>query len=223
MGAKDLVAEVVTGKAQVSAEQVKAYFRAKLKSAHDEAMLKPQPQIADPQDWWNVFCIGPVQFVNPNAPTLANGVIKVGETAFIATVIVLNPQPILPPSPGISPASILQSLAPDYVVTYQTGNLTTWTLGPAALNVTVDDGPIDQNVPFDIDILQFTATTPGIYEMNVSCRLVPSNPNVPQNVSHFAAFAREVLDLDGEEYFGFGQDEPAGFLYPGPIRFQVYP
>jgi hypothetical protein len=67
---------------------------------------------------------------------------------------------------------------------------------------------------FYVDVLGFVGTVPGLYEMNITARLLGAAPpfvNAPQ----FAAYATNVFDLDAGGLFG-----PTP---PGPMRFQVYP
>jgi hypothetical protein len=195
---------------------------ARTMTAYDEAMARMSAEVAEPDGWWNLFAIGPLQIFGVPGPLPPHQVIKVGETAFIGTVIVLNP--FLTLAPGLTPLSVLSNFALPYEVRYQTGNLTTWTLGPGALNV-VHSGAGLNLIPgqaFYVDILGFTANTPGLYEMNISGRILGAAPpfiNAPQ----FAGYARQVVDLDADTLF-FGSSIPApGFQFDQPIRFQVYP
>jgi hypothetical protein len=72
-------------------------------------------------------------------------------------------------------------------------------------------------VNFYVDILAFTAETPGLYEMNISARILGATPpfvNAPQ----FAGYARAVVDIDPDLFIS-----PApGLQFDLPIRFQVY-
>lgn len=206
-----------------TADDIKAQLEARVKSAYDQAMASapPSTEVVDPKDWWNLFAFGPIQPISVGGPVLSHQVIKVGETAFVGTVLVLNPFLVLPP--GVTPLSVLSNFALPYEVQYQAGNLTTWTLGPANMNV-VHAGGLVPNVAAYVDVLQFTATTPGLYEMNISARLLgAAAPFV--NAPQFAGYAREVFDLDAENlFFPFlpGSGIP-GFQFDQPIRFQVYP
>lgn len=206
---------------QVTAEDVKAHVEAMVKSALDEAIMvrnaQTSAEIAEPEGWWNLFAIGPLQLIGIPAPLLPHQVIKVGETAFVATILYLNDFWIL--QPGTTPADVLSNFALPYEVRYQTGNLTTWALGPANLNVT-HTGPGFNLVPgvnFYVDVLQFVAAQVGLYEMNISARILGATPafaNAPQ----FAGYARAVFDIDPELFI-----RPApGLQFDIPIRFQVY-
>jgi len=202
----------------ITADDVKAQIEARVKSALDEAMMSLREEAAEPEGWWNLYALGPIQILGVPAPLTPHQVIKVGETAFVATVLFLNPFLVL--SPGVTPASVLSGFALPYEVRYQTGNLTTWTIGPANLNV-IHSGAGFNLIPgvvTYVDILSFTATTPGLYEMNISARLLGTTPpfiNSPQ----FAGFARAVIDIDPDLFIS-----PApGLQFDLPIRFQVYP
>ncbi len=203
-----------------AAADVKAQMEARVKSALDEAMLRraaqPTAEVAEPEGWWNMYAIGPIQAIGIPGPLLPHQVIKVGETAFVATILFLNDFLIL--APGTTAADVLSNFALPYEVRYQTGNLTTWTLGPADMNV-VNSGPGYNLVPqvnFYVDVLAFVADTPGLYEMNISARILGATPpfvNAPQ----FAGYARAVVDIDPDLFIS-----PApGLQFDLPIRFQV--
>src|SRR5262249_44793253 len=128
----------------VSADDVRAQIEAQVKSAYDEAMARITQEVAEPQGWWNLYGIGPIQAFGVPWPLPPHQVIKVGETAFVATVMVLNP--FLTLAPGLTPLSVLSNFALPYEVRYQTGNLTTWSLGPGSLNV-VHSGPGQNLIP----------------------------------------------------------------------------
>jgi hypothetical protein len=68
-----------------------------------------------------------------------------------------------------------------------------------------------------IDVLAFTASVPGLYEMNISSRIlgaIAPFANAPQ----FAGYARAVIDIDPDLFIS-----PApGLQFDLPIRFQVY-
>jgi len=200
---------------------VKAQIEATVKSALDEAMMRraarTMAEIAEPEGWWNLYAIGPVQPIGIPSPLLPHQVIKVGETAYVATILFLNDFLIL--APGTTAADVLSNFALPYEVRYQTGNLTTWILGQADMNV-VHSGAGFNLIPqvnFYIDVLAFTASVPGLYEMNISARILGATPpfaNAPQ----FAGYARAVVDIDPDLFLS-----PApGLQFDLPIRFQVY-
>jgi hypothetical protein len=205
---------------QAEAARLKAQIEAAVQTAYEEWSSQPREEVAEPDGWWNLYAVGPVQFFSPGSPLPPHQVIKVGETAFVATVLILNPAPILPP--GMSPLDVLSNFALPFQVRYQTGNLTTWTLGSAALNQTQGGGLVP-GVGFYVDVLGFVADQPGLFEMNISARLLGAAPpfiNAPQ----FAGYARQVVDFDGDTLFGFGPNiGTPGFQFDQPIRFQVYP
>ena len=207
--------EVARGGENLTAADVRASVEARVKSALDEAM---ELQIAEPDGWWNIYALGPIQPVAVGGPLPPHQVIKVGETAFVATVMLLNPFNII--APGTTAADILSGFSLPYEVRYQTGNVTSWTLGQADMNV-VHSGPAEHLVPgvnVYVDVLEFKGSTPGLYEMNVSCRLLGATPpfvNAPQ----FAGFARAVVDFDADMFIS----PVPGLQFDVPIRFQVYP
>lgn len=210
--------EAKTG-TQLGKEDVRAIIEERVQSALDEALMSgPSAEIAEPEGWWNLFALGPIQFVGVPGPLLPHQIIKVNEPAYVATILFLNP--FLSLSPGTTAADVLSNFALPYEIQYQTGNLTTWTLGQADMNV-VHNGAGKNLVPGQVayvDVLQFTASTPGMYQMNVTARLLGAAPpyvNAPQ----FAGYARAVYDIDPDLFIN-----PAPNLqFDQPIRFQVYP
>jgi hypothetical protein len=206
---------------QMAAMNVKAQIEAAVKSALDEAKMRraarTMAEVAEPEGWWNLYAIGPIQLTDIPSPLLPHQVIKVGETAFVVTILFLNDFLIL--TPGTTAADVLSNFALPYEVRYQTGNLTSWTLGQANMNV-VHSGPGFNLIPGEnvyIDVLAFTASVPGLYEMNISARILGATSpfaNAPQ----FAGYARAVIDIDPDLFIS-----PApGLQFDLPIRFQVY-
>ena len=95
--------------------------------------------------------------------------IKLGETAWITTVLLLNPWPILPPPPGISPCQLLSDFSLPYEIQYQTCNLTTCATGiPSAM----ETGSLSPGVCWYINVISFTPTEVGLYETNISARIL---------------------------------------------------
>ena len=206
---------------QMTAMDVKVQIEAAVKSAVDEAKMRRAAQtlveVAEPEGWWNLYAIGPIQPIGIPGPLLPHQVIKVGETGFIATVLFLNDFLIL--APGTTAADVLSNFSLPYEVRYQTGNLTTWTLGQADMNVVHSGAGFNliPSVNFYVDILGFTASVPGLYEMNISARILGATPpfaNAPQ----FAGYARAVVDLDPDLFIS----PVPGLQFDLPIRFQVY-
>ena len=102
----------------ITAEDVKAMVEARAQAALEEAQARPLPEVAEPWLWWNLYSVGPWQQFGPfpPGPLPPHQVIKVGDTAFVATVLVLNPFPILPPGPGIAPCAILTGFGASYTI-----------------------------------------------------------------------------------------------------------
>jgi hypothetical protein len=212
------VVEQAMARGGLTAEDVKAQVEARVQAALDEAMMTTSQEIAEPEGWWNLYALGPIQPIGIPAPLLPHQVIKVGEPAFVATVLFLNPFLVL--APGTTAADVLSNFALPYEVQYQTGNLTSWVLGEPGMN-TVHSGLGFNLIPgvfFYVDVLAFTPGTPGLYEMNISARILGATPpyiNAPQ----FAGYARAVIDIDPDLFIS-----PApGLQFDLPIRFQVYP
>jgi hypothetical protein len=199
----------------VTAEDVKAQVEAMVQAALEEAMATPREEIGEPAGWWNLYAIGPIQPIAVGGPLLPHQVIKVNEPAFVATILFLNPFLILP---GPTTAcDVLSNFALPYEVRYQTGNLTTWTLGPPNVNVINGGNSLVPGQCSYVDVLEFVASQEGLYEMNISARILgtPPFPDAPQ----FAGYARAVVDIDPDLFIS-----PPPFLqFDLPVRFQVYP
>lgn len=211
---------VVDSLVHATPEEVKAQLEARVQASIQEALASSRKEIAEPEGWWNLFAIGPIQITFPplGAPLLPHQVIKVGEQAFVGTILFLNPFHML--SPGTNAADVMSNFALPYEIRYQTGNLTTWQPGPPTMNV-VKSGAGFNLIPGQygyVDVLGFTANQPGLYEMNISARILGATPpwaNAPQ----FAGYARAVVDIDPDLFIS-----PPPFLqFDYPIRFQVYP
>jgi hypothetical protein len=215
------VAESATS-SKITAADVQAMVLAQVEAAIDKKRAEMGLEEAEPQNWWDILAIGPIQpgagFVPTGSPGgpgpfLPNGIIRAGEKAYIVTVLILNPLP-LPQDPSIIPSEFLSTFALPYEVTYQTGNLTEWKKGPAYLNVE-HYGTLIPGQAVYVDVLEFTADDKDevMYEMNVSARIFGCGNNY---APYFAAFARETVDLDADLF-----SEAPG-LGNRPIRFMVY-
>jgi hypothetical protein len=195
----------------LTADAVKAHYTAKLEAALEEWRTGPKPAVAEPQGWWDLISIGPIQIIT-NPPFAPGDVIRSGEQAFVVTIVILNPAPILPLN--MSPCDVLSNFALPFEVTYQTGNITTWTAGPANVNVehnlTLSPGQC-----FYVDVLEFVPDEKDevMFEMNVSARIFGCGENY---APPFACFAREVVDLDASIF------TPPPGLVSAPIRYLVY-
>jgi len=200
-----------------TADNIKAAVESKVKAAIDKFMATPRKEVAEPYLWWDLYAYGPIQAFAPDGPLAPHQVVKVGNMAYVATVLVLNPMPILPPAPGISPLSLLSSFGLPYEVTYQTGNLTTWQPMLAPLS-SVNTGTLSPGVGIYVDVLPFTATQAGLMEMNISARILgtPAAGNAP----HFAGFARWTYDFDPESFWSA---PTPGWHFEMPVKFLIYP
>lgn len=201
-------------KGQVTAEDVKAMVEARVRAAIEKAKAKPKPEVAEPYEWWNLYSYGPLQNFQPNGPLPPNQVIKVGEPAWVTTVLVLNWNPILPPPPGMSPGDLLSNFGLPYQIEYQTANLSAWALGgPNAIHA----GNLVPGTDWYVDVLPFTAGQAGMFEMNICARIL-GNPPVA-NAPRFAGFARWIGDFDPELFW---PGPTPGWHYELPLKFMVY-
>lgn len=202
--------------AYVKEEDVLAQVEARVRSIQDEMYARlpamesgiVRPEIAGPIPWWDLFVIGPIQF----APSLQpSGVIELGETAFIATLLVVNPLAILPGP--ISPLTILAGT--NAQIKYRTGNLDTYTTTAPSIDSTL---PITGAI--NLDFQAFTPTTVGVMDLSVSARIPGPGPAVWP----FGGFATLLLSFDSEpvlSMFGFPGTTP-GFTNRVPCRYTVY-
>jgi hypothetical protein len=212
----------------VQNETVKAMIKQRVEEGLRNAVQARQEQaveqIADPLGWWDIYGFGPFVLgattVPPGSlagsPLLPHQVIRAGETAYIGTVIILNP--IGPGAP--SATDILSNFSLPFQVEYRTGNLTTWSAGPASMQAN-NAGTLVPGVSVYVDVMSFTAQPQdeGLYETNISARILGCGGNLAPS---FSAFATYVYDFD-EDYLGslLGTGGP-GFYHKNPIRFQVY-
>lgn len=193
----------------IAEADIKAYVEAKVAAAYQQAI---EPEVAEPQFWWDVAAFGPVQPIAAGGPLLPHSIIKVGEPAFVAAIMLLNPFQAL--SGGTNAADVLSNFALPYEVRYQTGNLTSWSLGQPDMQAVHAGSNLIPGKYFYVDVISFVGATPGLYEMNITSRLLGAAPpyiNAPQ----FASYATTVFGLDAPGLFGATP--------PGPMRFQVYP
>ncbi len=198
---------------ETAAEELKAQLAAMLEAARDEAMARARPEVVDPQGWWDIVALGPIQpgaVLSPPAPLyagplLSHQVIRVGQPAFVASIIILNPV-----GPSVPTArEILGGFALPYEVSFHLGNLSTWTpAGSSALG-----GNLNLS-GFAINVLALDTSTPGLYEMNITARIHDATGGL---TPPFSGFARRVIDVDPDLFV------PApGLQYDFPIRYQVY-
>jgi hypothetical protein len=200
---------------EAEAARIEAEIRAQVASVYEQAMAAgPEAagiEIAEPGLWWDMALYGPLQPIAPGGPLVPHLIIKAGEPAYVLSFVLLNP--FLPLSGGTNAGDVLANFALPFEVRYQTGNLTTWTLGPSDMQAT-NTNNLTPGQYFYVDLLWFTGGQPGLYEMNGSARILgaaPPHVNAPQ----FAAYATVVFNIDGPGLFG---PKP-----PGPLRFMVYP
>jgi hypothetical protein len=217
-GSEAVEAAEIVGR--VTQDDLVAQARAQIDAAYEQAMANPEvlapqwaePELAEAQGWWDIAAFGPVQPIAPGGPLEPHSVIKVGEPAFVFAFILLNPFLALPG--GTNAAQVLSNFALPYEVQYQTGNLTAWTLGQADMQG-LDNNNLVPGQDFYVEVIGFTATTPGLYEMNITARLLGAAPPFV-NAPLFGARATTVFSLDPPGLFG-------GIPPNSPLRFSIYP
>jgi hypothetical protein len=223
------VAEQAMAARTISAEDVKAQIEAQLQSSLETALSAPSTQVAEPLYWWEMYGYGPIQLPNQLVPPagflsspLAPGkVIRVGEQAFLVSVLIINPFP-LPQAPNIVPVDFLTVWKLPYRIDYHTCNATTCQPAGPELNVS-HTGHLVPGQAYYVDVLEFTAREPGcVYETNICARILDCESGSPRHghgpsPSPFAGFARSTFNLDPELFL------PTQYLeFDNPIRFMVY-
>jgi hypothetical protein len=213
---------------KVTAEEVKVQLEAQLQAAYEKAASTPRKEVAEPLFWWDLYAIGPIQ---PDAgfygvtppPFLPHRVIRAGEEAYIATILILNPFPLPVPPYGLVPSDILSNFCLPYKIEYHTCDTTNCTKGPANLNVTHEGHFVPGHFIY-VDILHFKAERAGcIFETNICARILGCEykdkygRTIECTAPPFAGFARWIVNLDPDLLFG----APL-FEFDNPVRFMVY-
>jgi hypothetical protein len=200
-------------------EEVKAQFEARVMRQLDRARSAASTEQYEPEQWADIFVVGPIQFAPP--ALLPSQVIAIGETAFLITVLALNPALILPGP--ISPKDVLEGFNLDCTLRYRTGNLDTWELAESGLQVdsviNLSPGGGLGGGPFYIDVQAIAPTDEGLHEVNISSRILGAGPG-----SRFAGFATWSFDVDGDFLATFLGLTPASpeFFNKVPVRYDVY-
>jgi hypothetical protein len=198
------------------AETVKALVEAKIQAA----LAKPKPEvatmpIAGVPNAWNVWAYGLFLVPAPGHPLAPHKMVKVDDTFYVATIVWFNP------SGAPSPCSLITSLASTIEISYSTGNLKNWALGPAGMNV-VSSLPVVPNQCTYVDIKGWTAAPgdEGLYEMNISVH-VPG----PTPAAHppLAGFATRIFDIDPDLFYPSAPGVPSRWEFDIPLRFMIYP
>lgn len=200
---------------EITADDIKAQIEAQVQSAIEKA--SSSPEVTEPRDWWEILAFGPIQ---PGAtttpiggftgPLLPHQVIRRGENAFVASLLVLNPF-VLPGGVPPTPAQLLNSFALPYTVEFQMANTSSWS-SAGTLNA---GGNFVPNGPFVyVNVVQLPDQPAGLYEMNVTARILG---NAGTTAPPFAGYARQVFDFDSELF----QAAP-GAQFDLPVRYQVY-
>jgi hypothetical protein len=218
-------------------QDLDALVEARLKAAMDEGARRPQPQIAEPAGWWNLWALGPWQVPAPGGPLLPHKVIKVGETFNITTVLWISPFVLLPPPWGIPVCTLISNLACYFEVDYCTGDLCKWTpadfFSPKGIQV-----PLVPNQCYYIRTQQFVARpgTEGCFETMICVKLKGCPPN---SAPPLAGFVTAIRDFDPDWFYPWpgpvipppvpgGPTSPAPGVPPRwefdiPLRFMIYP
>jgi hypothetical protein len=198
-------------------EQVKGFFEGYVQRAVEKAMTQPVAEEAEPEGWWNLWALGPWQPIMPGGPLRPHKIIKVGEPAYIFTVLWLNPFLTLDTGPTV--CDLVSNLACDFEVKYCTGNKCTWNLGPPGLNVT-HEVKMQGNRCWYYDVLSFVPREDweGCYQTHICARITGCHP---EQAPPLAGFATQVYDYDWELFAPIPRQP--GWEVDTPIQFMIYP
>jgi len=199
-----------------SIEDIKVFWENRVQSTLKEVAQTPSEELAEPLYCWEVFGLGPYQFAGTwpwSGPSFRpNRIIRVGEKAYIVTVVYLNPN--FPAPPLISCCTTLTNFAAKIQLGYHTCNTQTCTPAePSAMHII-------QTKPGQcvyIDVLEFTPQQEAcLYETNICARILNCRDAA---VAPYAAFVRWVVDFDSDLFIG-----PASphLSFDRPIRYMVY-
>lgn len=209
------------GKQSASAEQATALIEQKVQAAIAQGAQRVQPEIAEPQGWWNLFAYGPYQVIGAGGPLRPHKIIKVGESFFVTTVVWFSATGITPE--GISPCQMITNLGCEVVIDYCTGDICNWKKAPDQYSPKGIKRPLIPDVCYYVETQKFTADpgTEGLYEMNIIGRVTGCRPGAKPPL---AGFVTAVYDFDADVFYpkpGPGGKGP-GWEYDTPIRFQIY-
>lgn len=202
---------------EVTQETADSIFEAKVEAAVSEAMQRGAPEEVEPLGWWNLWVYGPWQPVRPGGPLRSHKVIKVGEPAYIYTVLWLNPWRVLDGGPTV--CDLISNLACEFEVKYCTGNKCTWSLGPEGLNVT-HKVKMHADRCWSYDSLRFVARPnwEGCFETHVCARIIGCAEDAAPSL---AGFATQVYDFDADLFVPI-PTRPR-WEVDTPIQFMIYP
>jgi hypothetical protein len=192
-----------------TAADVKAMVEAELRAAYEKSLTLPKKEIAEPEGpfGWDVLGFGPIQFAGvfpfSGPPFLPNQIVRVNEQAFVVTILLFGPIFTAVLTPFLLPVEI----------TYNTGELKNWTVGPANLQQTNNLNLIN-GLPFLVDVFPFTATQAGLFEMNICARILDAGGG---NTPPFSGFARRIQKIEPILF----QPQP-NVVFDTGMKFQVY-
>lgn len=210
---------------EVTLEMAKAMFEEKIKRAVEDAKRRGVPEEAEPAGWWNLWAWGPWQPVSPGGPLRPHKVIKLGEPAYIFTILWLNPWLVLDGGPTV--CDLISNLACQFEVKYCTGNKCTWSLGPDSVNVKHSVKMVPDRC-WDYDVLRFVPRVsqqdPGwegenCFETHICARITGCEET--KGAPPLAGFATQVFDFDADLFVPI-PTRPR-WEVDTPIQFMVYP
>jgi len=208
-------------------EDVKVRIEARVQAAVDEAMMRyeeERPEIAEPENWWNLWAWGPYQ---PPGTLRPHRVIRVGEPFYIFTILWLNPW--WPQQ--VSSCELLTNMCGRFEIKYCTGDVCKWVRGPNELNV-IHEIDMIPNQCWYVDFVYVPEAQPGwesCYEMSICARVLGCKDK-PGASLPFAGFASAVRNIDWDIFYP-APPTPLPTPWPGlgphwewsiPIKFMIY-
>ncbi len=200
------------GQPETPADALKKFVDSQMEEMVNRRKGAVEAELAGPQDFWDIYAIGPYQLPNTPPPWPVNPrpyrLIQLGEKAYIVVVVWLNPiypQPI--------PACANMTTHNDKIeLFFYTMNTEQVKRVPALEGrVCIPTVPYQcwYTYVWEIDPTEAAC----LYETNICARVCNcANQMLPE----YSAFVRWVEDLDYDHFF-----PPQGFVFDHPIRYMV--
>ena len=197
-----------SSKAEQVGKRAKARLEAMLQEPREESTETPWWASGDA---WEIYAMGPEQNYNftSGSPQPPGRIVFLGETAYVTTVLWLNP----------NMAAHLAGMGACVNLSYHTANTQTMTPVPAMdYTCSIDAATPTYADPdygsFYITVWEFTPTETGcLFETNICGTVCNCKGNVAPG---YAGFVRWVYDFDYDVFFGSQWSE-----FNNPIRYLV--
>jgi hypothetical protein len=223
----------------MTVDTVKALVDARVKEAIDEGSRRPRQEIAEPQEWWNIWATGPFQVVAPGGPLQPHKVIKIGEKFYIAVVIWFSPLIMTPGGPSV--CDLITNLGCRIRIDCCTIDLCRVVSAGQfnCDNVLIDLVPGQCYYTYVFEYTANPGTESCLYEQNICVRVIGCPTNAAPQL---AGFASAVFDFDPDLFYPTvpppvpvtppvptptpptpAPGRPPGWRFMEGIRFMIYP